>query len=81
MSSIDVTAILGAIQDLGSRMEQRFNSVETKLGTLSERVARIEGQLGLLPNAQDFYTLKGRVDEISRAQPTTLAYAPPGQPR
>jgi len=42
-----------------------------------ERLARIEGILANSPQAAEFYRLEGRVEELSRRLPTTLAYVPP----
>lgn len=42
-----------------------------------ERITRIEGILANAPQSAEFYRLEGRVEEISRRLPTTLAYTTP----
>jgi hypothetical protein len=45
---------------------------------LLQRLFRIEGVLAKAPQTAEFYELRGRVEQISRRLPATLAYAPPG---
>ena len=48
----------------------------TPVQTQGERIARIEGVLASAPQTAEFYELRGRVEEISRRLPATLAYQP-----
>ena len=52
--------------------------MDGKLNHLAEDVAEIRGRLMNMPQPAEFYELRGRVEEISRRLPATLAYAPPG---
>ena len=56
-----------------------LNRIVTMLQTQGERIARIEGVLASAPQTAEFYELRGRVEEISRRLPTTLAYQQPPQ--
>lgn len=47
------------------------------LAAIGDCLTRIETTLEHYPNPREFFELSGRVDEISRRLPTTLAYAPP----
>ena len=51
-----------------------LNRIVSMLQTQGERIARIEGVLASAPQTAEFYELRGRVEEISRRLPTTLAY-------
>ena len=53
--------------------------IVTMLQLQGERIARIEGILANAPQTAEFYELRGRVEEISRRLPTTLAYPQPAQ--
>jgi len=44
---------------------------------MAEDIAFIKGRLLNMPQPAEFYELRGRVEEISRRLPTTIAYAPP----
>ena len=55
------------------RVESRLEAVEGKLDNLGHRVTRVEKML-------DVAELRGRVEELSRRMPTSLAYvSPPGR--
>lgn len=43
------------------------------------QIAALDAKLAIMPQPPEFYELRGRVEEISRRLPTTLAYAPPVQ--
>jgi multidrug efflux pump subunit AcrA (membrane-fusion protein) len=55
--------------------EQRRQADEQR--RQAEILAEIRGRITDMPHASDFYELRGRVEEISRHLPTTLAYVPP----
>jgi hypothetical protein len=46
---------------------------------LLENQARVDERLAHQPDPAEFYELRGRVEEISRRLPTTLAYPQPPQ--
>src|SRR4051794_547167 len=52
------------------RIETRLEAVEGKVDNLDYRVTRIEDRL-------DIAELRGRVEELSRRMPTSLAYVSP----
>ena len=56
-----------------------LNRIVAMLQVQGERIARIEGVLVSTPQSAEFYELRGRVEEISRRLPTTLAYQQPPQ--
>lgn len=68
-------------------LESGQADLRATLGRLEPMIVKIlEGQAILvervahMPNPAEFYELRGRVEEISRRLPTTLAYAPsPGR--
>ncbi len=51
--------------------------MDGRIGGMAEDIAFIKGRLMTMPQPAEFYELRGRVEEISRRLPTTLAYAPP----
>ncbi|CAK0778802.1 putative LemA family protein [Azospirillaceae bacterium] len=52
-------------------------SMDGRIHILEREVSEIKGRLVSAPTAGEFGELKGRVEEISRRQPTTIAYTPP----
>lgn len=63
-----------------SGIRSLLGKLETMIVKIMESQARIEGRIEDMPTARDFGHLEGRVDEIGRRQPVTLAYQPP-EPR
>lgn len=51
--------------------------MDTKINMVAEDLAEVKGRIAHLPQPAEFYELRGRVEEISRRLPTTIAYAPP----
>lgn len=54
-----------------------MSDVKDVLKQIMSMLIRIDHKVNELPDAREFYELKGRVEEISRHMPMTLAYAPP----
>lgn len=52
-------------------LEDRFEKIDAKLGTIGSDLAYIKGKLEGAPSAKDFGELKGRVDSL----PTTAKVA------
>lgn len=56
------------------------SEMKAVLSQLMPMMIRIDQRLSDSPKASEFYELRGRVEEISRSQPTTLAYPAPRTP-
>ncbi|QJE72178.1 hypothetical protein HHL28_02825 [Aerophototrophica crusticola] len=73
----EVLAKLDVLISMVSRQEKVQAEHSATLASLGDRLTRIETNMTHYPNPREFFELSGRVDEISRRLPTTLAYAPP----
>lgn len=69
----DVNTLRGDV----SVMRNDMSEMKATLAQLVPMMIRIDQRSSDSPKASEFYELRGRVEEISRHQPTTLAYAPP----
>ncbi|WP_448204466.1 hypothetical protein [Azospirillum sp. sgz302134] len=58
-------------------LKEVVSDMKTTLSQLVPMMIRIDQKLSEMPSAAEFYELRGRVEEISRRQPTTLGYTPP----
>lgn len=76
----DISSLRGEVGSLrGDMTSLRGEVTEIKaiLSHLMPMMIRIDEKLASMPSAAEFYELRGRVEEISRRQPTTLGYTPP----
>lgn len=76
----DVHTLRNDMNMLRSDVNALRSDVAEMKSTLSQLIpmmVRIDQRLSDTPKASEFYERRGRVEEISRHQPTTLAYAPP----
>src|SRR5512135_3421731 len=66
----------------GDTADLKAESVATRaeIGALKVDVAEIKDRLRRLDEKLEISELRGRVEEISRRLPTTLAYSPPAHP-
>lgn len=71
------TALLERHSALHEQHTTTLDQHTNTLASIGDRLTRIETTLEHYPNPREFFELSGRVDEISRRLPTTLAYAPP----
>ncbi len=68
----EIKATLAQIMAMLVRMEGRQDAMANDLAEVKARVV-------IMPQPPEFYELRGRVEEISRRLPTTLAYPQPAQ--
>ncbi|MEI8395562.1 MAG: hypothetical protein WCF85_12550 [Rhodospirillaceae bacterium] len=73
----ELFATLGGMCNMLQNLHNTLQAQGNLLQIQGERIARIEGILANTPQTAEFYELRGRVEEISRRLPNTLAYAPP----
>jgi hypothetical protein len=71
----ELVEVKGSIADIKGTLAQMM----PMLVRLVEGQARLEERVGHQPHPAEFYELRGRVEEISRRLPTTLAYQQPPQ--
>ena len=69
----DVGTLRGEVHALRGEV----TDIKSMLSHLMPMMIRIDEKLAAMPSAAEFYELRGRVEEISRRQPTTLGYTPP----
>ncbi|WP_448203711.1 hypothetical protein [Azospirillum sp. sgz302134] len=62
---------------MGKSLNDRIDSMGNRIGSLAEDLAYVRVRMDNLPDPAEFYELRGRVEEISRRLPTSIAYAPP----
>lgn len=80
--------IMAAIAALREHFDTEIGKVRVEVAELKGRLsemptagqfAALDAKFGIMPQPPEFYELRGRVEEISRRLPTTIAYAPPAQ--
>ena len=77
--SSETDARLGRIEQEIADIKGTLAQMMPMLVRLVEGQARVEERVGHQPHPAEFYELRGRVEEISRRLPTTLAYQQPPQ--
>ena len=76
----DMTSLSGEVGSLRGEVNSlrgEVTEIKTILSQLMPMIVRIDERLSAMPSPAEFYELRGRVEEISRRQPTTLGYTPP----
>ncbi|MCW2236000.1 hypothetical protein [Azospirillum canadense] len=68
---------MGSLRGEVSSLRGEVTEIKTILSQLMPMIVRIDERLSAMPSPAEFYELRGRVEEISRRQPTTLGYTPP----
>jgi hypothetical protein len=61
----------GGMEERVKALEDKFDKIDTKLGTIGTDIAFLRGKFEGAPSAKDFGELKGRVDSL----PTTTKVA------
>lgn len=72
---------VGALRSEVNGLRADVAEIKSTLAQLAPMMIRIDRKLADLPQPAEFYELCGRVEEISRRLPTTLAYVPSPPPR
>ncbi len=68
---------MGSLRGEVNSLRGEVTEIKTILSHLMPMIVRIDERLSAMPSPAEFYELRGRVEEISRRQPTTLGYTPP----
>ncbi len=68
---------VGTLRGEVHALRGEVTDIKAMLSHLMPMMIRIDEKLAAMPSAAEFYELRGRVEEISRRQPTTLGYTPP----